>query len=148
MFDTALVRALQKAAVGKGDRSQALGRSRGGPTTKVHMLADGLGRPLRFVLTPGQASDAPQAAALLVGFSARAVLADIAYDSNALRQLIADAGALAVIPDDKTAYCQRNPIARCSNKLEHFRCFVNRCDRRGAHFLAFTHIAAAMIWTR
>jgi transposase len=142
----------------RGARSQALGRSRGGLTTKIHMLADGLGRPLRFILTPGQAGDAPQAAALLDGFSAKAVLADTAYDSNALRQLIADAGALAVIPSnpprkiiiphDKSAYRQRNRIERCFNKLKHCRRFATRYDRRAAHFLAFIHIAAAMIWMR
>lgn len=122
------------------------------------MLADGLGRPLRFILTPGQAGDAPQAAVLLKGFTAKAVLADTAYDSNALRQLIADAGALAVIPSnptrktiiphDKIAYRQRNCIERCFNKLKHFRRFSTRYDRRAAHFLAFTQLAASMIWMR
>ncbi|GGD42444.1 hypothetical protein GCM10011335_51430 [Aureimonas glaciei] len=49
------------------------------------MLADALGRPLRFIVTAGQAGDCPQAAVLLDGQPGQAVLADKAYDSGALR---------------------------------------------------------------
>ena len=65
MLDSTIVRAHQQAATGKGGpKDQALGRSRGGLTTKIHMLADALGRPLRFILTAGQVatSAAPGAA--------------------------------------------------------------------------------------
>jgi len=62
------------------------------------MLADALGRPLRFMLTGGQVHDVVPAPALLEGIKGGAVIADKAYDSNALRQLIADAGMRAVIP--------------------------------------------------
>lgn len=122
------------------------------------MLADGQGRPLRFILTAGQSGDILQAPALLEGFRAKAVLADKAYDSNALRQIIADSGAEAVIPSnrtrkviiphDQTVYRQRNRIERCFNKLKHFRRFATRYDRRAIHFLAFIHLAAAMLWMR
>ena len=122
------------------------------------MLADALGRPLRFILTGGQVHDVVSAPALLAGFNGGAVIADKAYDSNALRQLIADAGMLAVIPStrsrktpiphDIALYKERNRIERCFNKLKHFRRFATRFDRRAAHFLAFIHIASAMIWMR
>jgi len=122
------------------------------------MLADTLGRPLRFILTPGQSGDVLAAPVLLDGFTAEAVLADKAYDSNALRQLIADIGAEAVIPSnrtrkviiphDATIYRHRNRIERCFNKLKHFRRFATRYDRRASHFLAFIHLAASMIWMR
>ncbi len=122
------------------------------------MLADTLGRPLRFILTAGQSGDVLAAPALLDGFTAKAVLADKAYDSNALRQLIADIGAEAVIPSNRTRkviiphnadiYRHRNRIERCFNKLKHFRRFATRYDRRAIHFLAFIHLAAAMLWMR
>jgi transposase len=122
------------------------------------MLADALGRPLRFVLTGGQVHDVVPAPTLLEGVQGGAVIADKAYDSNALRKLIADAGMLAVIPStrsrkvaiphDADLYKQRNRIERCFNKLKHFRRFSTRFDRRAAHFLAFIHIASAMIWMR
>ena len=57
------------------------------------MLADALGRPLRFIFTPGQAGDVTQAPALLEGHSAGHIIADTAYDSRALRSLIDAMGA-------------------------------------------------------
>lgn len=120
------------------------------------MVADSLGRPLRFILTAGQVGDVLSAPALLEGFHATAVLADKAYDSNAFRQIIADSGAEAVIPSNRTRkiiiphdpaiYRHRNRIERCFNKLKHFRRFATRYDRRAIHFLAFIHLAAAMLW--
>ncbi|MCP4316354.1 MAG: IS5 family transposase [Hyphomicrobiales bacterium] len=134
------------------------GRSRGGLTTKIHIATDGKGRPLKVILTPGQRGDVTQAPALLDGLSARQVLADKAYDSNALRQLIADMRAEAVIPCNPTrkrlipydfeAYKARNLIERCFNKLKHFRRIATRYDRRAINFLSFIQIAAAMIWMR
>ena len=61
MLDSTIVRAHQQAASGKGVKDQALGRSRGGLTTKVHMLADALGRPLRLIVTAGRVGDITQA---------------------------------------------------------------------------------------
>jgi transposase len=127
-------------------------------TTKIHMLADALGRPLRFILTPGQTGDITQAPALLDGQTASHVIADTAYDSRTLREVIEASGAEAVIPSnptrkhpfthDRAKYKLRNRIERCFNKLKHFRRFATRYDRRAAHFLAFIHLAAAMIWMR
>lgn len=135
-----------------------MGRSRGGLTTKIHMLADALGRPLRFIVTAGQVGDITQAPALLEGQIGNAVLADKAYDSNALRETIADMGAEAVIPSnrsrkiiiphDELAYINRNRIERCFNRMKHFRRFATRYDRRTIHFQGFLYLVAAMIWLR
>ncbi|WP_375781074.1 transposase [Bradyrhizobium sp. ma5] len=83
-------------------KDQALGRSRGGLTIKIHLLADALGRPLRIIVTAGQANDITQGPALLGGQSGDALIADKAYDSNALRAIIAKIGAAAVIPSNHT----------------------------------------------
>lgn len=122
------------------------------------MLADALGRPLRFIVTAGQAGDITVAPALLEGQSGEALLADKAYDSNALRALIADMNAAAVIPSNRSrkiliphdagVYKHRNRIERCFNRLKHFRRFATRYDRRTVHFTGFVHLAAAMIWLR
>lgn len=127
-------------------------------TTKIHLAADTQGRPLRVILTPGQAGDVPQAPALLQGFKPKHVLADTAYDSNALRQLIDKAGAKAVIPCnptrktqisyDTSIYKARNRIERCFNKLKHFRRIATRYDRRATYFLAFILFACAILWMR
>lgn len=122
------------------------------------MATDGKGRPLKFVITPGQYGDAPQAAGLLQGLSPRRVLADKAYDSNALRETIAERGAEAVIPCNPTrkqpipydfeAYKARNLIERCFNKLKHYRRIATRYDRRLIHFASFLYIACAILWIR
>ena len=122
------------------------------------MLADALGRPLRFLLTAGQVHDSKTALELLEGVEAGGVIPDKAYDSNAIRQAIAAAGMGAVIPSnrsrkiiiphDTVIYKTRNRIERCFNKLKHFRRFATRYDRRAVHFLAFVHLASAMIWMR
>jgi transposase len=127
-------------------------------TTKIHMLGDTLGRPLRFLITPGQTNDITAAPDLLEGQEADAVLADKAYDSNDLRQRIADMKAEAVIPSkrnrkiaiphDAEVYRHRNRIERCFNRLKHFRRFATRYDRRAIHFAGFVHLAAAMMWLR
>lgn len=122
------------------------------------MLADTLGRPVRFHITPGQASDIASAPDLLEGQRAKAVLADKAYDSNDLRNKIAAMKATAVIPSkrnrkiciphDGDIYKHRNRIERCFNRLKHFRRFATRYDRRTIHFTGFVHLAASMIWLR
>jgi transposase len=127
-------------------------------TTKIHALADALGRPLRFILTGGEAGDITTAPDLLSGMTASGVIADKAYDSNAFRELIADAGAEAVIPSNRTrkiliphdavAYKLRNRIERFFNKLKHFRRIATRYDRRAIYFMAALHLASAMIWMR
>ncbi len=122
------------------------------------MLADALGRPLRFIITAGQVGDITQAPALLDEQTAEAVLADKAYDSNALRAIIATMGAEAVIPSNRTRkiiiehdeaiYTNRNRIERCFGRMKHFRRFATRYERRTIHFQGFVHLAAAMIWLR
>ena len=121
------------------------------------MLADALGRPLRFIITGGQVHDATQASALLEGQAASAVIANKAYDSNEFREQIAVMIAETVIPlkrnhkvfipHDQALYKDRNRIERCFNRLKHFRRFATRYDRRTIHFTGFIYLAAAMIWS-
>jgi transposase len=87
----------------RGAAAQAIGRSRGGPTTKIHAVVDGQGRPLAFVLTAGQKGDSPVAPELLANLpSAELCIADAAYDSDALRQQLLARGTRPVIPNNPT----------------------------------------------
>ena len=81
-----------------GGQSGALGRSRGGLSTKIHLVVDAQGRPVRFSLTGGQRADVSQAIPLLTGIEAWAVIADRGYESNRLLTFIRATGAEAVIP--------------------------------------------------
>ena len=81
-----------------GQAAQALGRSRGGFSTKVHVSVDSLGNPLRFILTGGQKHDITQAEGLIDGYAGEYVLADKGYDSQGFRQHILERGMTPVIP--------------------------------------------------
>ena len=86
------------AQVQKKEGPQAIGRSRGGLTSKIHLAVDALGNPLRSILTAGQDSDIIQAPALIQGLDPDMVIADKAYDANDFIQMIQGMGAMVVIP--------------------------------------------------
>src|SRR5689334_13532986 len=75
----------------------AVGRSRGGLTTKIVALVDALGNLVRFVLLPGQRHDSVGVAPLIEGVSFDALLGDKAFDADWLRAELNDRGAAAVI---------------------------------------------------
>lgn len=118
----------------------------------------GLGCPVRFSLTAGQKGDAPQALPLIEGLPAGVVMADTAYDSDAIRQFIADHGALAVIPNnpsrtakhplDKHLYAQRHLVECCFSKLKQFRRVATRFEKTARNYLAVITIAAIVLWLR
>lgn len=122
------------------------------------MAVRGLGSPVRFTLTAGQKGDAPQADALIGGLPADIVMADTAYDSDHLRKIIADKGAVAVIPNnpsraqkyplDKHLYAQRHLIECCFSKLKQFRRVATRFEKTARNYRAVVTIAAIILWTR
>ena len=118
----------------------------------------GLGCPVRFVLTAGQKGDAPQADALIEGLPAEVIMADTAYDSDHLREVIAEKGALAVIPNnpsrarkhplDKDLYAQRHLVECCFSKLKQFRRVATRYEKTAQNYLAVVTLAAIILWLR
>ena len=97
----------------RGAKAQAIGPSRGGPTTKVHILSDTLGRPAVVHLTPGNASDVRTAPAVLAATPGRIrrLLADKGYDADWLRTDLRKAGIVPVIPGTRS---RKRPI--CHDK--------------------------------
>jgi transposase len=136
-----------------------MGRSRGGLTTKIHALVDAHGLPIALKLTEGQAHDGRSAADMLGSLSQGDILlGDRAYDSDALRQVLADRGAWANVkpmPNRKNVpafsrflYRYRNLVERFFNKLKHFRAVATRYDKRTDNYLASVKLASARIWMR
>ena len=144
----------------RGAAAAAIGRSRGGLTTKLHAVVDAIGLPIRIHPTPGQYGDRPQAEALLSGLQGVGhVIADAAYDPNPLRAFITDKlGATAQIKAnpsraiapalDRRLYRERHQIECFFNKLKRFRRIALRCEKTLATFMGFVHRACAMIWLR
>ena len=136
-----------------------MGRSRGGLTTKIHAVVDADGNPIAIKLSEGQAHDGRSAADMLdtVG-PGQILLADRAYDSDALRQTLADRGAWANIKPisqrlkipafSPYLYRFRNLVERFFNKLKHFRAVATRFEKHDANYLALVKLAATRIWMR
>lgn len=137
---------------------EAIGRSRSGLSTKINAVVDAAGNLLRIIIKPGQSHESKEAAALIEGLETNQVLADRGYDSNAFRQVIADAGGEAVIPSiparkvaiahDKQAYKDRNVVERFFCKIKHYRRIATRYDKTVTSYAAMFHIGGAMIWLR
>ena len=128
-------------------------------STKLHVVVDGCGLPLRVVLSPGQASDKAVAPALLTDLApGRDLVADRGYDAKALLDLVAAGGGRAHIPTcrdrkrqrsvDPALYRQRNLVERFFNKLKHFRRIATRYEKTARNFLAAILIASTRLWTR
>ncbi|MEQ1602819.1 MAG: IS5 family transposase [Methylophilaceae bacterium] len=119
---------------------EALGRSKGGFGCKVHALCDAFGMPLKFILTGGQEAECKQAIPLLENMKASAVLADKAYDTNALRVWLESRKIKAVIPPksnrieeiecDYWHYKERHAIECLFGKLKHYRRIATRYEKK------------------
>ena len=145
---------------------QALGRSRGGYTTKVHMVCDGNGRPLFFALTPGNIHDSTAFDELLLWVLAYArvflrpsrlevVVCDKGYDCRRIVELCERHGLRAVIPKrktpkgeerteadfDKESYRQRNVVERCLGWLKENRRIAMRYEKLAATYSGMLELA-------
>jgi transposase len=136
-----------------------MGRSRGGLTTKIHVLVDANGLPITLKLTPGQAHDGRSATDMLGNLGpGQILLADRAYDSDALRADVQAQGAWANVKPmpnrvnipafSSFLYRYRNLVERFFNKIKHFRAVATRFEKHDANYLALVKLAAAKIWMR
>ena len=141
-----------------GQATQALGRSRGGFSTKIHVVVDGLGNPLRLRLTAGQVHDVTQAVDLLEGLRTGHVIADRGYAAQALVDHIQHSGATAVIPPhqcakhqrdyDRWLYRDRHLVECFMNKMKHFRRIFSRFDKLAHRYAGFLCLVSSVIWLR
>ncbi len=134
-----------------------MGRSRGGLTTKIHALVDGRGLPIGLHLSEGQASDCREAERLLSAVpNGAALLADKAYDSDAIRSRIASHAGFANIPAKRNRrrsfafssflYRYRNLVERFFAKLKNARGLATRYDKRADNFLAAIKLFCTRLW--
>ena len=142
-----------------GDQSeQALGRSRGGFTTKIHITVDGLGNPLRLRLSAGQRHDITQAAKLIEGLEFDYLLADRGYAAQDFVDLAIEQGMQPVIPPhprakeareyDTWVYRERHLVECFINKIKHFRRVFSRFDKLAGRYLGFVQFVSVLIWLR
>ena len=139
----------------RGERDQAIGRSRGGRTTKIHALTDAACRPIAFLLTGGQVADCTAAAKMLEKIPGASILhGDKGYDSDAIRRQVEAKGAMPNIPPKANRrwkncfspflYRNRNAIERMFCRLKDYRRIATRYDRLARNFLAAVCLAATV----
>jgi transposase len=147
---------------------EALGRSQGGFSTKVHVRAEGQGKPITFVLTPGQRHETvaferlmEQGAVKRVGsgrprLKPRRIVGDKGYSSGAIRRYLRRRHIGVTIPRrrderrrgrfDRAIYRLRNQVERLINRLKQFRRVATRYEKRAENYLAVLMIAAIRLW--
>ncbi|QXB28396.1 IS5 family transposase [Aeromonas sp. FDAARGOS 1405] len=176
-IDGSNVRASKDAAGARKKNTpvnQALGRSRGGFGSKIHLVTDGNGLPLGFCLSPGQSAEIRYATSALAmariptssgRYRTRPthLAADKAYSSRALRAELRRRKIKAVIPQrsdqqwhhkgrplvlDKARYRRRNVVERCFGWLKKFRRFSTRYEKLAGSFAAFIKLAFCLRYLR
>jgi transposase len=120
-------------------------------------MTDGEGRPRLLLLSPGNVNDMSMAPALIAAAGRfDRLIADRGYDTNLVRQLVAERGATAVIPSttarkapiphDRDAYRARNQVERLWCRLKDWRRVATRYDKLAANYLSTAAIAAALTY--
>ena len=137
---------------------QALGRSRGGFTSKIHAVVDGLGNLIAFTLTGGECSDVKKSYSLLKEYHNTTVVADKGYDSEALVQQLKNQQCIPIIPSrrtnrcprviDRHSYKERHLIENFFNKIKEYRKIATHYDKLASVYSAFICFAAVLIWLR
>ena len=127
-------------------------------TSKVHIAVDGLGNPLRFILTGGQVHDITQAEGLIADAPGEYLIADKAYDADHFRTRLDDASMKTVIPSNRSRaqtipydaelYKERHLVECFINKIKHFRRIATRYEKTAIAYMAMLFLVGAMIWLR
>lgn len=170
--DGTIVRAHQHAAGAiSGQEHEALGRSRGGFSTKIHLRAEGGGKPIAFLLSGGERHESLYLGPLLdLGRVRRtsagrpksrpaAVVGDKGYSYPSVRRVLVRRGIRAVIPRrsdqrpqdrrhrfDAVLYRARNRVERLVGRLKQSRRIATRFEKRALHYLAMLTLAAVLLW--
>ena len=162
-IDSTCVRAHQHAAGApkkKGGQSQqALGRSSGGFSTKIHLGCLDETHTISIAITAGQVPDVkgfdPVFMKLPQDNSIKNGIMDKGYDSDNIRQQLTDLEIQPVIPPKKNRviqipydaelYKERNRIERFINRMKQFRRIATRYEKLAETFMAFLHIVASYV---
>ena len=139
----------------RGTQSQAIGKSKGGWTTKILTLVDALGNLVRFVLMPANRYDTVGVAPLIKDIRFDALLADKAFDSNWIIADMNERGVKIVISQrpqrvapleiDPEMYKWRHLIENYFQKLKEFKRIAMRSDKTDRSYAAMIHLCAGLI---
>lgn len=158
--DGSYVRAHQHASGARRGADRAIGKSRGGPTTKIHIASDAHGNPIDFEITGGEIHDSKVAGKLIKKIKkAKNFIADKGYDSEEIRDLSRKAGMNPVIPRksnsnkpnpefDAYLYKMRHLVENLFARLKHFRGIATRFEKLARNFKAMVFLACSLIYLK
>jgi transposase len=142
----------------ESSKTEGLGRSKGGLTSKIHVLVDALGNGLKYIIGVGNENDIVRASELIKDMKNTAILGDKGYDSDEFRTTIKNQNCQAVIPGrsnrtvpieyDKNLYKERHVVENFFGKLKNFRRVFSRFDKSLRNYLSFVALAGAILWLR
>jgi len=157
-LDGSYVRAHQHSAGAATQDTEAIGKSRGGNTTKIHLAVDAYGLPVEFIITGGEVNDCTAAPALIANVaSADAIIADKGYDSERLRVQINEQGSRVVIPRkrnsvkgngdlDRGLYRYRHLVENAFARLKQYRAIATRFDKLKRNYESMVAMACGFLW--
>ena len=138
--------------------SEGVGASRGGPTTKINVLCDALGNPVRIVIGEGQRHDLHFASALVEGISGVIIIGDKGYDANAFVEKLEHQGCQVVIPSrvnrtqqrdiDLHIYQFRTYVEVFFQRIKRYRRISTRFEKLSVTYMGMVLIASTMVWLR
>jgi transposase len=156
-IDGSYVRCHQHASGARRGFDRAIGQSRGGNTTKIHLCVDSHGNPLDFKVTGGNVHDSQVANDLIeVIQEAQYFIADKGYDSQEIRDKAIEHGMKAIIPKRKNAkqpnpdfdsylYKLRHLVENAFARLKQFRSIATRYEKLARNFKSMLYLACTII---
>lgn len=159
-MDGTYIKAHQHASGGiESTNDKTIGRSKGGNTTKVHMLTDAHGNPAIFEITAGNINDVSVGGKLVASSDGENIIGDKGYDSELLRDAVLAKEAIPHIPRksnsrkpnphfDESLYRHRHLVENLFAKLKHFRAFATRYDKLTRNFTSTVFIACTLVWLK
>ncbi len=157
-IDGSYAKAHQHSAGAAGGHDEAIGKSRAGNTSKIHLAVDAHGLPVEFEITGGQINDCTQAVTLIARLpAAEAIVADKGYDSERIREQIGQQGAKVVIPRkrnsvkgnadlDRGFYRNRHLVENAFARLKQYRAVASRFDKLKRNYESVVAMACAFLW--
>ncbi len=154
-----IVKTHQHSAGAATPDSECIGKSRGGNSTKIHLVVDSGGLPIYFELSEGQRNDIARAESLVDHLKeVNVFIADKGYDSEALRAYVDSKGGETVIPKrnygqdidkesmDWCLYKYRHLVENAFARIKHFRAISTRYDKLARNYVSMVSLAFTIMW--
>src|SRR5690606_13724935 len=159
-IDGSYIRVHQHASGARHGFKRAIGKSRGGRTTKIHLATDANGLPIDFKITGGDVHDSQVAKQLIDTVDeATYLIADKGYDAGHIRIYAQNKDMIPIIPMrsnskrlnkefDKYLYQLRHLVENAFARLKHFRAIATRFDKLARNYQSMIYIACMFIWCK